>query len=105
MIEPYVTPRTKAIIITTPNNPAGYTIPEAELRQLGQYVTDKPWWIIADEIYEYMSYDFPAVSMATLCPGCTRQVFSTAPTPVWTAQPNSASSAKGTSSASTRTTE
>ncbi|MDQ3234340.1 MAG: pyridoxal phosphate-dependent aminotransferase [Pseudobdellovibrionaceae bacterium] len=69
MIQPYVTPRTKAIIITTPNNPAGYTIPEAELRQLGQYLQDKPWWIIADEIYEYMSYDFPAVSMATLCPG------------------------------------
>jgi aspartate aminotransferase len=68
MIERYVTPRTKAIIITTPNNPAGYTIPEAELRQLGKYLADKPWWIIADEIYEYMSYDFPAVSMATLCP-------------------------------------
>jgi len=68
MIQPYVTPRTKAIILTSPNNPAGYVIPEAELRQLGLYLEDKPWWIIADEIYEYMSYDFPAVSLATLCP-------------------------------------
>ncbi len=68
MIQPYVTSRTKAIVLTSPNNPAGYVIPEAELRQLGLYLEDKPWWIIADEIYEYMSYDFPAVSLATLCP-------------------------------------
>ncbi len=68
MIQPYVTARTKAIVLTSPNNPAGYVIPEAELRQLGRYLADKPWWIIADEIYEYMSYDFPAISLVTLCP-------------------------------------
>ena len=43
--------------------------------------------------------------MATLCPGWTRQVFSTAPTPVCTAHPNRASSSKGMSSASTLTSE
>jgi aspartate aminotransferase len=68
MIAKYATARTKAIVLTSPNNPAGYVIPAEQLRQIGQYLADKPWWIIADEIYEYMSYDFPAVSMATLCP-------------------------------------
>ena len=68
MIKPYVSARTKAILITSPNNPAGYVIPEDQLRVLGEYLADKPWWVITDEIYEYMSYDFPAVSLATLCP-------------------------------------
>ncbi|MCX6130560.1 MAG: pyridoxal phosphate-dependent aminotransferase, partial [Proteobacteria bacterium] len=68
MIKPYVTARTKAILLCSPNNPSGSVIPEAELRELGRYFVDKPWWIIADEIYEYMSYDFPAISLLSLCP-------------------------------------
>ncbi len=68
MIAPYVTSRTKAIVLTSPNNPAGYTLSTAELRDLGQYLSDKPWWIISDEIYEYMSYEAPHVSLATLSP-------------------------------------
>lgn len=68
MIKPYVTARTKAILLCSPNNPSGSVIPEAELRELGRYLVDKPWWIIADEIYEYMSYDFPAISLLSLCP-------------------------------------
>lgn len=69
MIKPYVTARTKAIMITSPNNPAGYVIPPAELEALGRYLEDKPWYIISDEIYEQMSFDGPSVSMATLVPG------------------------------------
>lgn len=68
MIEAHVTPRTKAIVLTSPHNPAGYTLERGELSELGRYLEDKPWWIIADEIYEYMSYDAPHVSLATLCP-------------------------------------
>lgn len=69
MIKPYVTARTKAIMITSPNNPAGYVIPPAELEALGLYLQDKPWFIISDEIYENMSFDGPSISMATLVPG------------------------------------
>lgn len=68
MIEPYVSPRTKAIMLTSPHNPAGYALSRGELEELGQYLEDKPWWIIADEIYEYMSYDAPHASIGTLNP-------------------------------------
>lgn len=68
MIAPYVTEKTKAILLTSPNNPVGYVIPQKEWQALGNYLADKPWWIIADEIYEYMSYDFPSVSLLTQFP-------------------------------------
>lgn len=68
MIEPYVTERTKAIVITSPSNPAGFVIPPDELKTLGDYLATKNWWIVSDEIYEYMSFDGPSVSMLTLCP-------------------------------------
>ncbi len=74
MIQPYVTPRTKAIILCSPNNPGGYVIPKAELEALGAYLQDKTWWIISDEIYEYMSFDGPAYSIATLCPAIRDRV-------------------------------
>lgn len=68
MIAHYVTARTKAIVITSPSNPGGFVIPPDELKTLGDYLSDKNWWIISDEIYEYMSFDGPSVSIATLCP-------------------------------------
>lgn len=68
MIESYVTPRTKAIVITSPSNPGGFVIPPDEIKTLGAYLTQKNWWIISDEIYEYMSYDGPSISLATLVP-------------------------------------
>jgi aspartate aminotransferase len=68
MIAPYLTDKTKAIVITSPSNPGGYVIPPNEMKALGEYLADKNIWIISDEIYEYMSFDGPSISMATLCP-------------------------------------
>ncbi|RZA16451.1 MAG: aminotransferase class I/II-fold pyridoxal phosphate-dependent enzyme, partial [Proteobacteria bacterium] len=68
MLAPYVTAKTKGIVITSPSNPGGFVIPPGELKALGDYLSDKNWWIISDEIYEYMSFDGPSVSMLTLCP-------------------------------------
>ncbi len=68
MIKPYVTAKTKAIVLTSPNNPVGYVMEREEIKELGAYLADKPWWIISDEIYEYMAYDGEAVSIGTLCP-------------------------------------
>ena len=68
MIEPYVTSRTVALVLTSPNNPAGYIISEAELKRLGDYLKKKDWWIVGDEIYEYMDFDVPHVSLAKVTP-------------------------------------
>jgi aspartate aminotransferase len=68
MLEPYITAKTKGIVITSPSNPGGFVIPPDELEALGEFLRDKNWWIISDEIYEYLSFDGPAVSMLSLCP-------------------------------------
>ena len=57
MIEAYTTSRTKAILLTSPNNPAGYILGDEELQNLAAYLKNKPWWILSDEIYEYMAFD------------------------------------------------
>src|SRR5690606_26999462 len=51
------TAKTKAIIINTPNNPAGYVLSREETKGLTDFLKDKPWWIISDEMYEYMAFD------------------------------------------------
>jgi aspartate aminotransferase len=67
-IAAHASPKTKAIILTSPNNPAGYVLKKHELEAIGQYLEDKPWWIIGDEIYEYMTFDTEHHSLAQLNP-------------------------------------
>jgi aspartate aminotransferase len=55
-IERAATPNTRMFILNSPNNPAGYVLDESELRRLGEYLLTKDWWIISDEIYEYLSF-------------------------------------------------
>lgn len=64
VIEKYATPKTKAIIINSPNNPAGYVLNRDTLETLGVYLESKPWWVISDEIYEYLAFDKPHTSLA-----------------------------------------
>ena len=62
------TPKTKAIVLNSPNNPAGYMYSRAFLEELGNYLKEKDWWIISDEIYEYLAFDHPHVSLLALFP-------------------------------------
>lgn len=68
MIAEYATEKTKAIVLTSPNNPAGYVIKKEELEAIGEYLTQKQWWVISDEIYEYMSYSEEHQSIGALVP-------------------------------------
>lgn len=52
-----VTPRTKAIILNTPNNPTGAVYSEEALRKLAQVALENHFYIIVDEIYEKLLYD------------------------------------------------
>lgn len=56
-IEKAITPRTKAIIICTPNNPTGAVYSEASLRALAELACKHDFYIISDEIYEKLIYD------------------------------------------------
>lgn len=68
-IEAAITPRTRAIIICTPNNPTGGVYSEQELRALAELAVRYDFFIIADEIYEKLIYDgYRHFSIASVSP-------------------------------------
>ena len=56
-IEKAITPRTKAIVICTPNNPTGAVYSEESLRKLAALAVEHDFFVVADEIYEKLVYD------------------------------------------------
>ena len=56
-IEKAITPKTRAIMINTPNNPTGAVYPEESLRMLGELAVRYDFYIISDEIYEKLIYN------------------------------------------------
>ena len=64
-----MTPRTKLIIINSPQNPTGAVYSEEELRAIGEIAVEEDILILADEIYEHLVYgDAKHVSIASLSP-------------------------------------
>ncbi|MCS6858771.1 MAG: pyridoxal phosphate-dependent aminotransferase [Abditibacteriales bacterium] len=63
-----ITPRTRAVVINSPSNPAGAVYTLQELRALAEVVLQhKDVYVISDEIYERLVYDGAAqVSIASL---------------------------------------
>jgi aminotransferase len=60
-------PRTKAVIINTPNNPTGRVFTHEELTLVAELCQEFDAIALADEIYEHIQYtDRPHVSIATL---------------------------------------
>jgi aspartate/methionine/tyrosine aminotransferase len=60
-------PKTRAIILNTPNNPTGKVFARAELEQIRDLCLRWNAYAITDEIYEHMLYDgVQHISMATL---------------------------------------
>jgi aspartate/methionine/tyrosine aminotransferase len=45
------TDRTRAVMVATPSNPTGTSIPSGELREICAYVRERQAWMIVDEIY------------------------------------------------------
>ncbi|MHA1123686.1 MAG: pyridoxal phosphate-dependent aminotransferase, partial [Candidatus Heimdallarchaeota archaeon] len=56
-IKKAITPKTKAILYCSPNNPTGTVFSEKELRQLAALAIENNLMIITDEAYEYFVYD------------------------------------------------
>jgi len=66
-LEAAFSPRTKAIIVNTPNNPAGKVFTRAELDTIAQLCNRYDTLAITDEIYEHIIYGGARhVSLATL---------------------------------------
>lgn len=67
LIEPYVTPRTAAIYLITPNNPDGKVFGERELGAIAELARRAGLWVLADEVYEEYVFDGRRhLSIATL---------------------------------------
>lgn len=56
-IEAALTPRTKAILINSPNNPSGAVYPMADLQKIAQLADDHNLFVVADEAYNAFVYD------------------------------------------------
>lgn len=66
-LENAVTPKTKLIIINTPNNPTGVVYDRPELEELAAFAEKHDLWIISDEVYERLLYnDTEFVSCGTV---------------------------------------
>jgi len=56
-VEKAITPRTKMIIINSPNNPSGAVIPREEFERIFEICKSRGIWILADECYSHFIYD------------------------------------------------
>jgi len=52
----HLTPRSRALVLCTPNNPTGSVYSDAELAALGDVVADTDVAVVVDEIYARISY-------------------------------------------------
>jgi len=52
-----ITPRTRAIVTVSPNNPSGAVYPEAALRAVNALCAEHGIYHISDEAYEYFTFD------------------------------------------------
>jgi len=56
-LEKLITPRTRAILICSPNNPTGTVLTRAELEMVGELAVDRDLFVISDEVYREFAYD------------------------------------------------
>jgi len=56
-IKERITKKTRAIIISSPNNPTGSVLRKKDLEEIADLVIDKDLIVISDEIYEELIYD------------------------------------------------
>jgi len=71
-----ITPRTRAIVTVSPNNPTGAVYPEAVLRAVNRLCAERGLYHISDEAYEHFTYDGAAHFSAASIPGAAAHTIS-----------------------------
>ena len=56
MLNSLITPKTKAIVLNSPNNPTGVVLNEQSLAAVKEAVLGKPIFVISDNVYSLLSY-------------------------------------------------
>lgn len=65
-LERLITPKTKALIINTPNNPTGHCLSLKTMRKIAEAAERNDILVIADDIYTIMSYQYPFIPFASI---------------------------------------
>ena len=69
MIKPYITKKTKVLILNNPNNPTGSVMEREDLLEIAELMVRNRIYVISDEIYDHLIYDGQShVSIASLFP-------------------------------------
>jgi len=63
-----VTPRTKAVILNSPNNPTGAVFSPAALAAVARLAVERNLFVVSDECYEALTFEGRHVSIAALDP-------------------------------------
>jgi N-succinyldiaminopimelate aminotransferase len=66
-LKSYLTKKTAAIYLNTPNNPSGKVLDRQQLRQVAEFAREHKLWVISDEAYDGLTYDgHEHISIASL---------------------------------------
>lgn len=65
MLEKAITPKSKAIIFSSPNNPSGAVYSKEELHEIAKFAQKHDLIIVSDEIYEHIIYGQKMTSIAS----------------------------------------
>lgn len=61
-----LSPRTKMIVLNSPQNPTGGVIPPDDIRAIADMIRDRDVIVLSDEIYSRIYFDEPPLSIASL---------------------------------------
>jgi aspartate aminotransferase len=63
-----ITPRTKLIVLNSPNNPTGAVFSRQALEAVARVAVERGLWVVSDECYESLTFEGRHVSIASLAP-------------------------------------
>ena len=72
-VEAAVGPRTRALIVNSPNNPTGRVLSRETLSSLADVARRRALWVLADQAYVDLTYGEPAPTWLTVAPDLAEQ--------------------------------
>jgi aspartate aminotransferase len=63
-----VTPRTRLVVLNSPNNPTGAVFSPAALEAVARLAVERGLWVVSDECYEALTFEGRHVSIASFGP-------------------------------------
>ena len=73
MVKDAITPRSRLLILNSPNNPTGRIIPPAEFQKIVEAAAERDIYVISDECYLYFAYPPASPYTAGQLPGELRE--------------------------------